>query len=49
MTPTDEADGTTVIRGPVVYEAALHGQLQKVRDLDPATERASERCARLRG
>ena len=28
-----EADGTTLIRGPVVDQAALHGLLQKVRDL----------------
>jgi len=27
------ADGTTVIRGPVVDQAALHGLLAKVRDL----------------
>jgi hypothetical protein len=26
-------DGTTVIRGPVVDQAALHGVLQKLRDL----------------
>jgi hypothetical protein len=30
---THESDGTTVIRGPVVDQAALHGLLQKVRDL----------------
>ena len=30
---THEADGTTVVRGPVVDQAALHGLLQKVRDL----------------
>ncbi len=28
-----ERDGTTVIHGPVVDQAALHGVLQKVRDL----------------
>ncbi len=28
-----EDDGTTVIRGPVVDQAALHGQLQKLRDI----------------
>lgn len=28
-----ESDGTTVLRGPVVDQAALHGLLQKVRDL----------------
>jgi len=26
-------DGTTLIRGPIVDQAALHGVLQKVRDL----------------
>ena len=30
---THAADGTTVIRGPVVDQAALHGLLAKVRDL----------------
>ena len=30
---TNESDGTTIIRGPVVDQAALHGLLQKVRDL----------------
>ena len=30
---TNESDGTTVICGPVVDQAALHGLLQKVRDL----------------
>jgi hypothetical protein len=30
---THESDGTTVISGPVVDQAALHGLLQKVRDL----------------
>ena len=28
-----EGDGTTVLRGPVVDQAALHGLLTKVRDL----------------
>jgi hypothetical protein len=28
-----EDDGTTVLRGPVVDQAALHGLLQKLRDL----------------
>ena len=28
-----ETDGTTVLRGSVVDQAALHGLLQKVRDL----------------
>jgi hypothetical protein len=30
---TNEADGTTAIRGPVVDQAALHGLLQRVRDV----------------
>ena len=30
---THAADGTTVIHGPVVDQAALHGLLGKVRDL----------------
>ena len=29
---TNESDGTTVIHGPVVDQAALHGLLQKLRD-----------------
>ena len=33
MTLTNEDDGTTVISGPVVDQAALHGVLQKLRDL----------------
>ena len=28
-----ESDGTTLIHGPVVDQAALHGLLQKLRDL----------------
>src|SRR5688500_13811155 len=30
---TSEADGTATIRGPVVDQAALHGLLQKLRDV----------------
>ena len=30
---TQEGDGTTVLRGPVADQAALHGLLRKVRDL----------------
>ena len=30
---TRESDGTTTLRGPIVDQAALHGVLQKVRDL----------------
>ncbi len=33
LTLTHESDGTTVIQGPVVDQAALHGLLQRVRDL----------------
>jgi hypothetical protein len=33
MTVDDESDGTTVISGQVVDQAALHGLLQRVRDL----------------
>ncbi len=30
---TNESDGTTIIHGPVVDQAALYGLLQKVRDI----------------
>ena len=30
---TNESDGTTVLSGPVVDQAALHGLLQRVRDV----------------
>ncbi|CAN5712073.1 hypothetical protein BH10ACT1_BH10ACT1_05340 [soil metagenome] len=33
MALTNEDDGTTVVRGSVVDQAALHGLLQKLRDL----------------
>jgi len=33
LTISYDADGTTVLRGPLVDEAALHGVLNKVRDL----------------
>ena len=33
ITVTNDGDGTTVISGPVVDQAALHGLLQKVRDI----------------
>ena len=33
MCLTADADGTTVLRGPVVDQTALHGVLHKVRDL----------------
>ena len=32
LSVTDESDGTTAIRGPVVDQAALYGVLQKLRD-----------------
>jgi hypothetical protein len=33
MTLTTRPDGTTLLEGPVVDQAALHGLLQRVRDL----------------
>jgi len=33
MTVSLESGGTTVLRGPVADQAALHGLLQRVRDL----------------
>ena len=30
---SNQSDGTTIIHGPVADQAALHGLLQKVRDL----------------
>ena len=33
LTLTEDSDGTTVIRGSVIDQAALHGLLQKVRDI----------------
>ena len=33
LTITPEGDGETLLTGPVVYQAALHGLLRKVRDL----------------
>lgn len=33
MAITTEDDGSTVIRGPVVDQAALHGLIQKLRDV----------------
>ena len=32
FTVTSEADGTSVLRGDIVDQAALHGLLQKLRD-----------------
>jgi hypothetical protein len=33
LTVSQESDGTTVIRGPIADQSALHGVLQRVRDL----------------
>ena len=33
MTVSADADGTTLIRGPVADQAALHGLLARLRDL----------------
>ena len=33
MSMHDEPDGTTVLRGPVIDQAALHGLISRVRDL----------------
>jgi hypothetical protein len=33
LTIAGDTDGTTVIRGPVVDQAALHGLIQKLRDV----------------
>lgn len=33
LTLTQDNNGTTVIRGPVIDQAALHGLLHKVRDI----------------
>src|SRR2546429_9894757 len=50
---TQESDGTTVIRGSVIDQAALHGLLSKVRDLKrivylPAVFSHSRRAQRRR-
>ncbi|MDF2721567.1 MAG: hypothetical protein K0Q59_1242 [Paenibacillus sp.] len=33
MSFTHQSDGTTILSGPVIDQAALHGLLRKVRDL----------------
>ncbi len=33
LTVSHESDGTTVLSGPIADQAALHGLLQRVRDL----------------
>jgi hypothetical protein len=42
MTLTNESDGTTVLSGPVVDQAALHGLLQRVRDVGLALVSVSQ-------
>jgi hypothetical protein len=56
MTLTHEHDGTTAMRGPVIDQAALHGLLQRLRDvglplisvtrLDPGQPRTSTNPSR---
>jgi hypothetical protein len=43
MALTNEDDGTTVISGPVVDQSALHGVLQKLRDLGISLRSLTER------
>jgi hypothetical protein len=43
LTLTHDIDGTTVLRGPVADQAALHGLLQRVRDM--GLPLVSVRCA----
>lgn len=38
MTVRGDADGTSVITGPIVDQAALHGLLRKLRDLGVVLE-----------
>jgi hypothetical protein len=48
LSVTHAGDGTTVIHGPVPDQAALHGLLQKVRDLGlplPSTRPAYQDAA----
>jgi hypothetical protein len=33
LTLTNESDGTALIHGPVVDQSALHGLLQRIRDM----------------
>ena len=42
LTLTQQGDGTTVLHGPVVDQAALHGLLQKVRDLGLALDSVTQ-------
>ena len=39
---THESDGTTIIHGPVADQSALHGLLQKVRDMGLALVSVTE-------
>lgn len=45
MTLSPQADGTTVIAGPVADQAALHGLLRTVRDLALPLHSLSRRSA----
>ena len=47
LTFTHEPDGTTTLRGPLKDQAALHGVLNKIRDL--AVQRLQPARARQRG
>ena len=44
LTISYDADGNTVLRGPLVDEAALHGVLNKVRDLALPPARREQRA-----
>ncbi len=47
MSLTHASDGTTVLTGPVADQAALHGLLQKLRDLGVTLISVNESQARL--
>jgi len=61
MTLTTHSDGTTVIAGPVIDQAALHGLLARLRDIglpllsvtrvdsDPQASPATPRTTSIRG
>ncbi len=48
LTISYEGDGSTVLRGPLPDEAALHGVLIKVREAFAATARGEPHCSRRR-